>query len=129
MAVLIATPDRLDNAAFAPPPEDVIKSAAQLLAPSTKKTAACPGTSENDPAEALLIVHEDTKLTEVVAPPVGLTSLNVQVGTAKDVAVGRVSVTDPEKVYSMRTGLQSEARIVSVLALTCRVEIPGKALA
>ena len=148
-AVLMATPERFDKAAFGKAgmvkPEAArvqveqvtacsITSAAQFVAllGSTKTTASCPccKTRLDDPVPPpATIVHVVGVIVTVVDDPVvAFTTLNVQFGTAKVVAVGKVTATDTEPMYSTRPGLQSVDAMVSVdvLPVMALPPIPGR---
>src|SRR5690242_6790194 len=67
-------------------------------------------------------------IVTVCAGEVVLTSLNTHFGTPRVVAVGSVTATATEPMYSTRFGLQSVDRMVSeaVMPLTARPTMPGR---
>jgi hypothetical protein len=89
-------------------------SAAQFVAlfGSTNRTAACPEVRIRVD-EPLIVQVVGVTVIELL-PDVELTSLAVQFGTARVIAVGKVTATLTEPTYSTRFGEQSALTMVSV---------------
>lgn len=104
---------------------------------STKNNPDCPGSRMQDGSWKAPLAEQFPpppfdRICQVVGVMVTLaevpfTSLNEQFGTPRVVGVGKVTATADEPVYMTRVGLQSVERIVSVVPVTDRPTIPGKA--